>query len=52
MFGEAFCVPQLTVSNDGVSLSGVRFIFLSFVWGSSPTSLRGDVCVKYTIEQG
>ena len=52
MFEEVPYVPKLAVSNDGVSSSGVRFIFLPFVRGSSPTSLRGDVCVKYTIEQG
>ena len=26
MFGEVFCVPRLTVSNDGFSSSNVRFV--------------------------
>ena len=43
MFGEVFCVPQLTVSNDGVSSFDVRFIFLLFVRGFSPPSLQSDM---------
>ena len=51
-FGEVFCVPQLTMSNDGASLSDLRFIFHLFVQSSSPPSLRKDICMKYTTGRG